>query len=114
MKVPLRLLRYKLSVEGRLCMSACSRPIRAVHQQNIQPAIAVIIEKRAARAEGFRKILGSESAVVVMEADAGLGGDVGQSETRIRGGRRQVPPAERAQNKRPAGHAMLTRPVRIA
>ena len=44
---------------------ASARPIHAVHQQNIQPAVAIVIEKGAARAQRFRQILGSECAAVV-------------------------------------------------
>ena len=59
-------------------------PIHAVDQQNVQPAVAVVIQKGAAGAHGFGQILRAESAAVVAEVDAGGGGDVGQAEARSR------------------------------
>jgi hypothetical protein len=50
----------------------------------------------------------------VVEVDAGLGGNIGQPETGIRRGRRESGKRNGSKNKRPAGHAMLTSPVRIA
>ena len=78
-------------------LAAMAGPVHAVDQQNIQPAIGIVIEEGAARAHGFRQILGAECAAVVAELDAGGGGDVGQAEVqagRIGGQRprREAPP----------------------
>jgi hypothetical protein len=40
------------------------RPVHAVHQQNIQPSIAVVIEKRAARAHRLGKILAPKAPLL--------------------------------------------------
>ena len=91
-----------------------NRPISAVHQQNIEPAVALVIENRAARAERFREIFGSESAAVVMEVDAGSSGNIRQPETGIQRDRRSPNQRNAPQDKPPAGHAMLASPLRIA
>src|SRR5581483_2424174 len=46
-------------------------PIHSVNQQNVQPAIGVIIEESASRTECFGKILAPESAAVVRKAKTG-------------------------------------------
>ena len=79
-------------------LAAMARPVHAVDQQNIQPAIGIVIEESAAGAQGFRQILGAECAAVVAEVDAGGGGDVGQAEVqagRIGGQRRARDPETR-------------------
>src|SRR5450631_1168676 len=46
-----------------------SGPILAIHQQDVRPAVIVVINKCAAGPHGFRKIFLSESAIVVNEMD---------------------------------------------
>ena len=54
------------------------RPIHGVDEENVLPAIVVVVEKANAAAHGFGKILFSEGAGVVLEVDAGLRGHVGE------------------------------------
>jgi hypothetical protein len=54
------------------------RPIHPIDDEDVKPAIGVIVEKGATGAERFREILLAERAVVVNESDASLLGDVGQ------------------------------------
>ena len=77
----------------RGALAFVARPIHAVDQQDVEPAVAVVIEKGAARAQGFGQILGAEGAAVVPEIDARRSGDVRQTEARV--GRRR-PTAARA------------------
>ena len=53
-------------------------PIHGVDQQNVLPAVIVVVEEAGPAAHGFRQILFSEGAGVVLEVDAGLGGNVGE------------------------------------
>ena len=52
----------------------CAIPVVAVEPQraplNVLPAVAVVVEKRAARAESFRQQLSSKCAAVVTEMNA--------------------------------------------
>ena len=90
-------------------------PVHAVHQQNIEPAIVIVIEKSAAGSKSFGKIPGTERAVVVTEVEAGIRCNVGQLET---GAGRARPPGRTrgggTGQKGPAVHAKLTNPVRMA
>src|SRR5581483_7706635 len=54
--------------------------ILAVHQQNVRPAVVVVINERAARPHSFGQILLSERAIVVDEANARLRSDVAESD----------------------------------
>ncbi len=45
----------------------------AVDQQNVLPAVAIVVEKGAAGAESFRQELAAERAAVVLKLDSGLG-----------------------------------------
>ena len=63
-------------------------PVGAVDQQDVEPAIAIVVEKGAAGAECFGQVFGAESPAVVLKGKAGLRGDVGEAETGVaRGGR---------------------------
>jgi len=55
-------------------------PIHPVHQQHVQPAIAIVIEERAAGAHGFGQILSAERAAVLMKVDASRGRHIHQME----------------------------------
>ena len=89
-------------------------PVDAVDQQDVQPAVAVVIEEGAARPQGFGQVLGAEGAAVVAELDAGGGGDVGQAEARAGRWRPERQGGRAEPETFAAGHAMLTRPLRMA
>src|ERR1035437_8768628 len=68
-------------------LAAPTGPVHAVDQQNVEPAIGIVIEEGAAGAHGLGQVLGAECAAVVVELDAGGRGNVGQPEVRAgRGG----------------------------
>ena len=62
--------------------AAVPGPVFAVDQQNVGPAIVVVVDEGAARAHGFRQLFLSEGAVVVGEVNAGLRGDVAECDLR--------------------------------
>ena len=47
-------------------------PVHGIDEQNVLPAVIVIVKKSAARAEGFRQILFSKGAAVMFEMYPGL------------------------------------------
>src|SRR5260370_41722691 len=50
---------------ARTGRSECvTRPVHAVHKKDVLPAIAVVVEKRAARAQRFRKQLAAVCATI--------------------------------------------------
>ena len=59
-----------------------ARPVRRVDQQEVLPAVVVVVEKRAAGSQRLGQVLLPERAVVVGEADAGGRGDVGERQRR--------------------------------
>ena len=60
----------------RRALPLAPRPVRSVHQQDIQPAVIVIIEEGAARTQRFRQILLPEGAAVMLEGNTGVPGYV--------------------------------------
>ena len=56
-----------------------TRPVRAVDEQDVGPAVIVVVDEGAAGAHGFGQPLFPEGSVVVGEVDAGLGGDVAEA-----------------------------------
>ena len=100
----------------RAALALVAGPVHAVHQQNIQPAVAVVVQKCAAGTHGLGQILGSERAAVVVKVDAGGRGHVGQrkAQARRRGEQRPAQPGQSAASSRTPLHAMLTRPWRMA
>ena len=46
------------------------RPIHSVDEEDVRPAVVVIVDKRAARPQRFRQILLAEGTGVVHEPDA--------------------------------------------
>ena len=60
-----------------------ARPVHAVHEQNVLPAIGVVIEKGATRAHGFRQHLAAKGAAIVMKPDAGARGRIGKTKSKI-------------------------------
>ena len=61
-------------------------PIGTVHQQNVLPAIVVVIEKRATGAKRFRKQLAPVRSIVMLEIYSGGTGHVGEMEAEGRSG----------------------------
>ena len=55
-------------------------PVHAVDQQDVLPAVVIVIEERAAGAESFGEEFAAVGAGIVVEVDAGGGGDVYQAE----------------------------------
>jgi len=93
------------------------RPVHAVDQQNVQPAIGIVVEEGAARSQSLRQVFGAECAAIVAELDSGRRSDVGEAE--IQAGRGGERPRRGATQNRPAQeraprHAILTRPWRMA
>ena len=101
-------------------------PIHPLHQEDVLPAVAIVIEKCASRAHALGQELGAVGAAVVEKADPGLRRDVFETEAEagfVLGRRvlRQRVPHQRAggRNRRqtpqelPAVHG-VTRPFRMA
>src|SRR5688572_12514979 len=57
------------------------RPVGAVDQQDVLPAITVVVEEGAPRAKRLRQQLAPVGAVVVPEHESGGGCDVGKLKT---------------------------------
>src|SRR5262249_51832406 len=68
-----------IQLERRL-RAGVSRPVRAVHQNDVGPSVIVVVDECAARAHSFGQIFSSEGAVVMSEVDTGLGGDVAKGD----------------------------------
>ena len=56
-----------------------ARPVHAVDEQDVLPAVGVVVEERAAGAQRFRQQLAAVRAAVVAELQAGRGGDVDEA-----------------------------------
>src|SRR2546421_491493 len=70
-------------------LSFVARPVHSINKENVLPAVAVVVEKRAARAEIFRQQLSSKCAAVVTEMNPRRGRYIHEAETR-RGLRRRI------------------------
>ena len=57
-----------------------SGPIFAIDEQNVRPAVVVVVDESATRAHGFGQIFFPEGGVIVSEMDSGLGGDVAEGD----------------------------------
>src|SRR5580704_1320079 len=66
-----------------------ARPIGAVDEQDILPAVAVIVEERATGAESFGQEFSAEGSAVVLELDARMAGHIGEAKAG-RGGSRTL------------------------
>ena len=81
-------------IESRIGFDgAVPRPVHGIDKENILPAVIVVIDNANAATHGFGKIFFAEGAAVVLEVNAGLGGDVGEGDwagrprgSRCRGG----------------------------
>src|SRR5439155_18069458 len=60
----------------RRALPLVPRPVRSVYQQDIQPAVIVIIEEGAARTQRFGQVLLSEGAAIVLEGNTCVAGYV--------------------------------------
>src|SRR5450755_3652198 len=67
-----------------------SGPVPGVDQQDVLPPVIVIVEKAGATAHGFRQVLFSKRAIIVLEVNAGLGGDIGELDRSRRPGRNRA------------------------
>ena len=67
-----------VAIERRERLAAARRPVLAVDEQDVGPAVAIGIEERAARAQRFRQVFLAGAPAVVREVDAGRCGDVGE------------------------------------
>ena len=75
--VPFRLLRYSAQ---RRALPLVAGPVHAVDEQDVLPAVGVVVEKRAAGPECFGQQLAAIGAAVVAEPQAGRRGDVDERE----------------------------------
>src|SRR3954452_3676562 len=64
-----------------------TRPVHGINQQNVLPAVVVVVEKADAAAHGFWQVLLSERSRVVFEMDAGLCCHIGELDWSRRPGR---------------------------
>src|ERR1035438_8397597 len=98
-------------------------PIHAVGQQNVLPAVGVVIQKGAPRAQSLGEQLAAISSAVVLEVNSCRAGYVGKMKPQRR--LRRTPEHWRAQSRRsrqgrrsnhesPAVHGMFTKPLRMA
>ena len=86
-------------------------PVGSVDQQNVRPAIAIVVEKGASGAESFGQELPAEGSAVVVELNARLRRNVGQPHCGSRPSRER---RTSSGQEGPAGHEMLTSPRRMA
>ena len=62
-----------------------ARPVGTVNEQNILPAVAVVVQKSAAGAERLRQEFSAEGPTVVLELNSGLAGHIREPKTRRSG-----------------------------
>src|ERR1700719_3578129 len=60
-------------------------PIHAIHQQDVLPAVVVVIEKCAARAQCFGQKFSSEGSAIMLKLNSCRGGDIDEAEPQGRG-----------------------------
>ena len=98
-------------------------PIHPVDEQDVLPAVGVVIEKCATGAESLGKQLAAVGAAVVLEMDSGCevtstskseSGSGGQTTASTAESRRAAATARHAAQKLPPLHGMFTKPFRIA
>ena len=73
-----------VELQGGRAVFGVAWPVLAVDEQDVGKAVVVVIDECAAGAHGFRKPFLSEGSVVVGEVDAGLGGDIAESDVFLR------------------------------
>ena len=97
-------------------------PVHAADQEDVLPAIVVVVQEGAAAAQRFREQAASVGAAVVAEVEAGCRGDVDEAEARrgrLRGQtareqRGREPGGAQLPEEVPAVHSTFTRPLRRA
>ena len=57
-------------------------PVHAVHKKDVLPAVAVVVEKRAARAQRFREQLATIGAAIVLKVNSNRIRNIGQTESK--------------------------------
>ena len=92
----------KQLIARQLARASLQRP--ALHQPNVQAAVAVEIEHRGASADDLRQPELARHAVAVLEIEPRLAGDL--DETRALCGRRQTPRREGPRHQAPADDAV--------
>ena len=65
---------------GRGRGARMSRPVLPVDQQNVRPAVVVVINEPATGTHGLGQIFFSKGRVIVREMDSGLGSDVAEGD----------------------------------
>ena len=73
-----------IAIERRQRFAAARRPVLAVDQQDVGPAVAIGIEEGHAGAQRFGQVLLAGPPAVVHELDAGLRGHIGEGNGRGR------------------------------
>ncbi len=104
-----------------------SRPVLTIHQEDVGPAVVVVVDERAPRTHGFGKVLLSKGAVVVREMDTGTSSDIAkpdglsvrktaqdqQIRDREKSALHFVPPAATPAELRPAGQPGAALPTQF-
>src|ERR1039457_4654885 len=85
-------------------LALVARPIGAIHDQDVEPPIAVIIEERAPRPQSLGQVLLAERAAVVVKGEPRRASHVHQSKPRVGGGG-EARASGRPQEERSTGHA---------
>ena len=89
----------------RRSLRRVARPVHAVDQQDVLPAVGVVVEKRAAGAQRLGQELAAVGAAVVAELEAGRAGDVDEAEAEVAPARAAPTPTAGARRATPAPHA---------
>jgi hypothetical protein len=89
-------------------------PVHPIDEQDVLPAIVIVIEKRAAGAQSFRQEFGAERAAIVMELNAGAGSRIHQPELRPAALGRHRSASQQKLSAAEAAHGSVTRPLRMA
>ena len=102
-----------------------SGPVGSVDQQNVLPAVAIVVKEGAAGAERLRQELATERSAVVLKVEAGGFGHIRKAKTNIRvcrlphsrvQARQRWPTGQTSHSpqERPAIHGTFTSPERMA
>ncbi len=75
--VPLRLLRYRCK---RRSLPLVAGPVHAVDEQDVGPAVSVVVDERAAGSHRLGQQLAAKRPAVVAEPEPGRGRDIGERE----------------------------------
>ena len=100
-------------------------PVPAVDEQDVLPAVAVVVKKSTTGAQSFGQKLAAIRSAVMLKLNAGLLGDIHEREPRVGGLRdrrqdlqqrpfRQRRETHHCSQERPSIHGTFTNPVRMA